>query len=300
MKRDKIPESVIEIGKINFIGNVTPHTWYSHIRHESGKPNLVAITLLADICYWYRPIIVRDEKSGEITQIKKKFKGMKLQKSYTDYAKQFGLTKKQVRDAITFLEKNGFITKKIEPVVVTEKGKVLSNVLYLEPISGKIIDISDPFSETETETEQAVQAPTEPAPIAPKKKKSGQKAGKKKTADTRVRPFQKFWIENYPHGNYIVPGDKKAAWPKWGNQIKYLLKGIEAAYSLEEGDEKAVTILKQKANEFFKNTDKWYVKKAHSFDVFMSDINAFNGNGNGQGSYNAPSTVNEFTVDEQL
>ena len=54
-------KTVDQVGKINFIGNVIPHTWYKTILRENGKPNVNAIIILSDIVYWYRPKEVRDE-----------------------------------------------------------------------------------------------------------------------------------------------------------------------------------------------------------------------------------------------
>ncbi|MCR5235446.1 MAG: hypothetical protein K6E53_16315, partial [Lachnospiraceae bacterium] len=75
---------VDEIGKLYFSGNIIPETWFYTIVNESGKPNLLAINILADIVYWYRPTEVSDEKTGKITY-KKKFRDKDfLQKSYAD------------------------------------------------------------------------------------------------------------------------------------------------------------------------------------------------------------------------
>ena len=50
-----LPATVAEIGKIHVEGNLIPHPWYQRIRLESGKPDLPAIIILAEIIYWYRP-----------------------------------------------------------------------------------------------------------------------------------------------------------------------------------------------------------------------------------------------------
>ena len=50
-----LPAAEIEIGKIHFEGNIIPHPWYQHITLSSGKPDLPAIIILAEIVYWYRP-----------------------------------------------------------------------------------------------------------------------------------------------------------------------------------------------------------------------------------------------------
>lgn len=72
--------TVDAIGTLHLSGNVVPQIWYKTITKETGKPYLLAITLLADIVYWYRPTEVRDERSGQIIGWRKKFKGDLLQK----------------------------------------------------------------------------------------------------------------------------------------------------------------------------------------------------------------------------
>ena len=62
---------VDEIGNFYFSGNIIPETWFYTIVNESGKPNMLAINILADIVYWYRPTEVRDEKTGKISLSRK-------------------------------------------------------------------------------------------------------------------------------------------------------------------------------------------------------------------------------------
>ena len=124
-------QAVQEISKMNFRGNVIPDTWYSLIIFENGKPDLNAIIILSDILYWYRAKEVRDEKTGKITGYKKRFSGDKLQRSYQDLADKFGLSKKQVRDAIKRLESTGLIETELRNIEV--KGTVLSNVMFITP-----------------------------------------------------------------------------------------------------------------------------------------------------------------------
>ncbi len=54
-------EIVDAVGKLAFIGDIIPHTWYKTILRDNGKPYLNAIIILADITYWYRPSEVREE-----------------------------------------------------------------------------------------------------------------------------------------------------------------------------------------------------------------------------------------------
>lgn len=131
------------IGQLNFEGNITPHTWYQHLTYPNGKPHVNAIIILSDILYWYRPTITRNERTGHITSSKKRFAEDKLQRSYTQISEFFGLSKKQARDAVTFLVDNGIITKELRNIQV-KTGMKLSQVMYLEPVISKLKEINLP------------------------------------------------------------------------------------------------------------------------------------------------------------
>ncbi|HHX67840.1 MAG: hypothetical protein WAO56_07430 [Miniphocaeibacter sp.] len=47
-------DTVDEIGKLNFIGDIVPHTWYKTILRENNKTYLNTIIILVDIVHWYR------------------------------------------------------------------------------------------------------------------------------------------------------------------------------------------------------------------------------------------------------
>ena len=133
-------KTVETIGKMDFTGNVIPHLWYTHIRKagkKGSKAYLLAINILADIIYWYRPIEVRDEQTGRVLGWRKKFKADKLQKNYSAWAEQFGQTTRQVRDAVCFLKQQGYITVEVR-TVRTSHGHVLDNITFIEPIVAKI------------------------------------------------------------------------------------------------------------------------------------------------------------------
>ena len=90
--------TVDAMGSIAISGNVIPEEWYKHIlKPTTGKPYLLAITILADLVYWHRPTEVRDERTGEVIGWKKKFHGEMLQKSYQEYANKFGESKKTIK-----------------------------------------------------------------------------------------------------------------------------------------------------------------------------------------------------------
>ena len=90
-------ETVNRMCRLQFTGNVIPSTWYHTIKKETGKPNLNAIIILADIVYWYRPMEIRDEATGQLCGFKKKFQADILQRNYQQLADQFGITAGIVR-----------------------------------------------------------------------------------------------------------------------------------------------------------------------------------------------------------
>src|SRR5688572_6230681 len=98
---------------MNFEGNVNviPHSWYSSIKFPNGKVDLISITILSEILYWYKPTYTRDEVSGKLLQVDKKFQGDSLQKSKTALADQFGLTERQVKESLQRLEEMGLIKR---------------------------------------------------------------------------------------------------------------------------------------------------------------------------------------------
>ncbi len=76
--------AVDAMDRIRITGNVIPESWYKEILRDNGKPYLLAIILLSEIVYWYRPTEDRDESSGCVVGLSKKFRGDLLQKSYEE------------------------------------------------------------------------------------------------------------------------------------------------------------------------------------------------------------------------
>jgi len=116
---------------VEFSGNIIHTTWYKTIAKPNGKADIIAINILADIVYWYRPVEVRNELTSQVIGYKKKFKADLLQKTYESYSELFGISKTQVIDAVKRLEELGVI-KRIFRNIRTDQGTFLSNVLYLD------------------------------------------------------------------------------------------------------------------------------------------------------------------------
>jgi hypothetical protein len=138
-ERATTPE-VDAIGKLRIEGNVTPASWYHNIRIK-GKPDVIAVTILSDVVYWYRPTEERDEASGEHIGFTRKFAGDALQRGYGEIASMFGFSKEQARDACHRLRDAGIIKIDIRNGV-HYGNTVANNVVYLIPIADKIAEIT--------------------------------------------------------------------------------------------------------------------------------------------------------------
>ena len=122
---------VDQIGEMNLTGNVIPEAWYKTITNQAGKPCPLAILLLADIVYWYRPTEKRDETTQNVRYEKKFYDDDYLQRSYEQITNKFGISRKQARDALIVLEELGVVKRHFRSVTL-KSGMKLSNVMYLE------------------------------------------------------------------------------------------------------------------------------------------------------------------------
>ncbi len=135
-----LPLAVTEIGKIHFEGNIIPHPWYQRITLESGKPDLPAIIILAEIIYWYRPYQTLTKDGKPI--LRKHFDGDMFQCSAAYFEAKFGFTKTQARRAIARLEEGGLIRREFRDVVI--QGILRNNITFIEPVPLAIMAITHP------------------------------------------------------------------------------------------------------------------------------------------------------------
>lgn len=132
------------MGMMAFEGNVIPWSWYTTLRLPSGKPDLIAIMILADVVYWYRPAPVHDEHTGQVLGWKKKFGADLLQRSHEAYIAQFGFTPKQIREALHRLESiHGVIRRERRTIETASHGRI-GNVLFLAPVIEAIQRVTHP------------------------------------------------------------------------------------------------------------------------------------------------------------
>ncbi len=131
------------IGKLNITGNVIPESWYKTIKNSKGKTSPLAIILLADIVYWYRPTEIRDEFTQDVTYVKKFDDKYYLQRSYSQINERFNISTKQARDALIVLEELGVVKRHFRNFT-TNSGLKLINVMYLELIPDALIRLTYP------------------------------------------------------------------------------------------------------------------------------------------------------------
>ncbi len=152
-----LPAPVAEIGKIHFEGNIVPHRWYQHITLGSGKPDLPAITILAEIVYRYRPRQTLDKRGKPLPR--KHFDGDMFQCTAAYFEAKFGLTKDQTRKALKRLEDAGYIRREYRDIV--QQGILRNCIMFIEPVPRMIQAITHPVAATAATPSQAVL----PAPV---------------------------------------------------------------------------------------------------------------------------------------
>ncbi len=146
-------EAVDAMSKMVITGNVIPPRWYKAIRKENGRSDYLAVNILSDIVYWYRPVEIRDERTGYVVGLRKKFKGDLLQKTYEEYGKFFDEKKRVIKEAMDRLEKMGLIRRVFRGVVL-ESGRTIPNVMYIEIFPDRIREITREDIETSGPTVQ--------------------------------------------------------------------------------------------------------------------------------------------------
>lgn len=119
---------VDKMANISFRGDVVPSTWYSTFKDEKGKINAMALLMLANIVYWYRPTIIRDE-NGEV--FIKRFKSDLLQRSYKEFCDMYSIGKTTVTRNLIYLEEHKVI-ERIFRDVETESGQILYNTMFIK------------------------------------------------------------------------------------------------------------------------------------------------------------------------
>ena len=131
-----------KVGEINFSGNIIPPIWFQTITNNKGRPHLLAIMILSEIVYWYRPVEERDEETGNVTGYRTKFRSDLLQKSYASLAEHYQVSKGQATDAVVLLEKIGVVQRVFR--TVSRNGTLFNNVLFLRLNPDRLRELTFP------------------------------------------------------------------------------------------------------------------------------------------------------------
>lgn len=120
-----IQEIIEHAGALPLSGNIIPSNWYYHILSNGKKQraDLVAINILAEILYWYRP-----GKNGN-----KKFKGDALRIQIPNFMEKFNLGEDQVKDALSKLRKLELISTQ-RRVIKNETTGNFETLYFITPI----------------------------------------------------------------------------------------------------------------------------------------------------------------------
>lgn len=134
--------AVDAIATMAVTGNVIPATWYKTITGPTGKADLVAINILSDILYWYRPREIRDEFTGDVVAYQKRFSADLLQRSYEQLADHFGISKRQAKDAVVRLEELGAVRRVFRNV--ESSAGTMGNVMFVAISPERIYELTYP------------------------------------------------------------------------------------------------------------------------------------------------------------
>lgn len=190
------------------IGNITPVSWYQHIRtaptptKPNGSPDMAAVAILSDIMYWYRPTEIRDESTGNVIDYRTKFAADKLQKRYQAYADMLGVSKAKTKLSFDLLVKLGLITREFRTITVGDMP--VSNVMFIEPVINAVIRISVPTTFT-------TPSPQKTPPPPHKKRGDVYRDHSNKRTYVRAEPQQQ-----PPHPPSVTPTTPPSAVPQFG------------------------------------------------------------------------------------
>ncbi|MHC1749438.1 MAG: DnaD domain-containing protein [Cellulosilyticaceae bacterium] len=266
---------MIELKDFSLSGNIVHSAWFQTITKDNGKADLVAINILAEVVYWYKPIEIRDELTGAHVGWKNKYKDDLLQKSYGSIADQFGLGERQVKDSIIRLEKLGVIERVFRNI--SSKGMILNNVLYLKLNLEKLKELSFVSEElikdnkSKRNKKKKTKKIVKKAAVKTRKSdtcrvKKGHLSRKKGTPITKKRDTPNAEMGEGTHNNGTPPTPECHTNTEITSKITSEIT-TETSSSSSEDDEDKQEKLKQVIN-FFENN--FYLPKSFDVEVISS------------------------------
>ena len=145
-------KTVDAVGRMHFHGNIVPSAWYETIVKDTAGCDSIALLILADIVYWYRPTEVRDEQTGEVVGMRKKFRADILQRNYKQLEKSLGVTRSQAKAALQRLEDLGLVKRVFR--TVDTGGMTLANVMFIDLDAERLREVTFPDEEGAEESDR--------------------------------------------------------------------------------------------------------------------------------------------------
>lgn len=245
MKRHTTP-AVDAITNMTHSGNIVNPLWVKWIKdHVPGSSSAAstAVLVLSDIVYWYRASVIRDETTGKVIEVRKRFKADKLQRSYDAIADQWAITKRQAQRAVYLLRDAGLIT--IELRTVIDRGVKIPNVVFLEPIPEAILMASQGGEPASTQKEQEV-SPFLEGGHTKKGDTSNQKEGDKYIEYSETSQKNSTTTKQAtPSGGGGSSTDSEVSFEEWSNAQKIAALIAEGGYIGEDGDLHSYRVTKQ-------------------------------------------------------
>lgn len=136
--------TVDQMEQVSIKGNVIPKIWYQRLKYKNKRgsyPHLLAINILSELVYWYKPTLVVSEETGKIISKQNKFKADKLQKNYKQLSELFGVSYKLAREAVIYLCERHMIKTELRNINIA--GTTLQNVMFIEVIPANVNILSN-------------------------------------------------------------------------------------------------------------------------------------------------------------
>jgi len=256
-------KTVDKISNINFQGNLTPDSWFQHIKRKTIKGNsktdLLAVFILSEIIYWYRKTI----------ESKRKFNSDKWQISYLALADKLGSTKRAVKRSVDLLIELGLITREFRNFA-TKTGLVLSNVMFIEPVPDKIIAITSNPSCNKSKGDITINCKTY-TKTSTENSSSSPEEERKKIASPE-EGFNKAYKEIYG-SNYNIKQKEITLLSAYKEDRQELIKDFDAlpAYIKYLTNEEKLNGLKYLTLTLFLKGNNDRLQKLHSFRLYGTD-----------------------------
>lgn len=136
-----VSEKVSQVSSIHFAGDITDHNWIKHLCKKTAKGESkvddVALRCLARIVFYYRAVHVNEKEYCQ------RFEGSVLKMSYGELASMLGHSYTQIKQAITRLDKDYGVLKRMPVRNRDESGHVIGSDMYIDINVDRLYEITE-------------------------------------------------------------------------------------------------------------------------------------------------------------